>query len=154
MKLNPDCVRDVLLYLEENLGYTDHIGALQHKEIQICTIPDYFSTTYSKEDVNYSIEKLYEAHFLSLINIASDRDGYIVNAYVNDITYVGHEFLNNIRPKNVWDATKEGASKLGLMSMHTLNFISSKIIESIITNPTVINNIINEAQTKFNQFIK
>ena len=45
MKLNPDCVRDVLLYLEENLGYTDYIGALQHKEIQICTIPDYFSTT-------------------------------------------------------------------------------------------------------------
>ena len=154
MKLNPDCVRDVLLYLEENLGYTDYIGALQHKEIQICTIPDYFSTTYSKEDVNYSIEKLYEAHFISLINIASDRDGYIVNAYVNDITYVGHEFLNNIRPKNVWDATKDGASKLGLMSMHTLNFISSKIIESIITNPTVINNIINEAQTKFNQFMK
>ena len=26
MKLNPDCVRDVLLYLEENLGYTDYVG--------------------------------------------------------------------------------------------------------------------------------
>lgn len=154
MKLNPDCVRDVLLYLEENLGYTDYVGALQHKEIQICTIPDYFSTTYSKEDVNYSIEKLYEARFISLVNIASDRDGYIVNAYVNDITYIGHEFLNNIRPKNVWDATKEGASKLGLMSMHALSFISSKVIESIITNPTVINKIIDQTQTKLNQFVK
>ena len=49
MKLNPDCVRDVLLYLEENLGYTDYVGALQHKEIQICTIPDYFQLLIVKK---------------------------------------------------------------------------------------------------------
>lgn len=40
------------------------------------------------------------------------------------------------------------------MSMHALSFISSKVIESIITNPTVINKIIDQTQTKLNQFVK
>lgn len=61
---------------------------------------------------------------------------------INNITWDGHQFLNTIRPKTVWEATKDGASKLGVMSMHALSSIAMKISEAIVTNPIVIENII------------
>lgn len=61
---------------------------------------------------------------------------------INNITWNGHQFLNTIRPKTVWEATKQGASKLGIMSMHALSTIAMKITEAVITNPVVIDNII------------
>ena len=41
MKLNPDCIRDVLLYLEENLSYNhDNPDYVKHNSIDIYTISD------------------------------------------------------------------------------------------------------------------
>lgn len=144
MKLNPDCIRDVLLYLEENLGYTDNKISMEHKEITIYRIIKDVARDeiYLEEDVKYSIEKLYEVGYIRLRNIQYDSRRYIVAGNVNDITWEGHNFLNNIRPKSVWDATKEGATKLGLMSIHALSTISMEVVKAVVTNPTVVNGII------------
>ena len=63
MKLEPDCVRDVLLYLESHLEYVernDH--GLEHNEINFSSISDALlqEHNYSKDSVNYAIEKLLE----------------------------------------------------------------------------------------------
>ena len=143
MKLNPDCIRDVLLYLEENLGYTDNQVSMEHKEITIHKIKTDVCEKYSHTnvDVQYSIEKLYEIQYITMRNIQYDSRKYIVSGNINDITWNGHNFLNNVRPKSVWDATKAGASKLGLMSIHALSNISMKIVEKIVTDQTVIDKI-------------
>lgn len=39
-------------------------------------------------------------------------------------------------------ATKTGAAKLGIMSMSALNTISMKVMEAVVTNPSVIAGII------------
>ena len=48
MKLNYDCIRDVLLYLEENLELNNSIYS------------EHINLNYSPEDIQYSVLKLEE----------------------------------------------------------------------------------------------
>lgn len=97
MKLNPDCVRDVLLYLEENLKIEEgqkfsHITLHQLKQNL---------NKYSEEDVLYSVYNLYQIHFIDgNIKNVNDIKMYICEIY--NITWSGYQFLNTIRPKSVW----------------------------------------------------
>ena len=78
MKLNSDCVRDVLLYLEDNLTYIyNEQGRMEHNTIQIDKIIDnlHNQNKYESADVNYFIEKLFEIGFISSKN-QSKRDYY------------------------------------------------------------------------------
>ena len=141
MTLNYDCIRDVLLYLKNTLGYTDDMVAMTHKRLTISDVSDDLST-YSKEDVQYTIEKLYEAEHIRLVNITHNNQNYIIKGYIDDITWDGFNFLNNIREKSIWEATKQGAKRVGAMSISAISMISFEIVKAVITNQEVINNIV------------
>lgn len=137
MKLNPDCVRDVLLYLEKNLKIKN---SSEFSEITLKEIKEALSQ-YTEEDVFYSVYNLYQIKYIEgKVNDVGNKKMFFCE--INNITWDGHQFLNTIRPKTVWEATKDGASKLGVMSMHALSSIAMKISETIVTNPIVIENII------------
>ena len=137
MKLNPDCIRDVLLHLEENLKIKEG-----HKftEINLNQLKEALPK-YEENDIFYSVYNLHQIRFIEgRISDVSNMKMFFCE--INNITWNGHQFLNTIRPKSIWDATKSGASKLGIMSMHALSTIAMKVAEAVVTNPTVINNII------------
>lgn len=137
MKLNPDCIRDVLLYLEENLEVKDG-----HKftKTTLSQLQNALSQ-YLPDDVFYSVYNLYQIQFIDgKINDINDMKMFFCE--IDNITWNGHQFLNSIRPKTVWEVTKQGASKLGIMSMHALSTMAMKITEAVVTNPTVIAKII------------
>lgn len=137
MKLNPDCIRDVLLYLEENLKIEDNH---RFSEITLSQLEEALPQ-YPNEDVFYSVYNLHQIHFIEgKINDINNMKMFFCE--INNITWNGHQFLNTIRPTTVWEATKKGASKLGIMSMHALSTIAMKIAEAIVTNSTVIAKII------------
>ena len=145
MKLNPDCIRDVLLYLEENLNYNhENVGSIEHNSITMSKIAEdlHNQNGYEIDDINYSIEKLLEIRYISSSGESRGRNNSILYCPISDITYSGHQFLNTIRPKPIWEATKNGAAKLGIMSMHALSTIAMEITKAVITNPKVINDII------------
>lgn len=141
MTLNYDCIRDVLLYLEDTLEYTDNQVAMMHKRLTISSIANTLSS-YSKEDVQYTIEKLFEARYIRIVDISVDKQKYIVNGYIDDITWEGYNFLNNIREKSIWEATKEAAKKVGAMSVSAISMISFEIVKAVVTNQEVINKIV------------
>ena len=141
MKLNYDCVRDVLLYAEENIEYINIGNSLEHKPLNFGKITTALSK-YTESDVIYSIEKLFEAEFISLTSLHRDASGKIVKAQIADITWNGHDFLNNIREEVVWDATKTAANKVKAVSVFTLKTISAQIIKMLITNSGVINSAV------------
>lgn len=145
MKLDPDCVRDVLLYLESNLEYVErHDLGLEHNEITFNTITNAIlqKHDYGKDSVNYAIEKLLEAGFITSNKQVYGNNKAILSAPISDITWNGHQFLNNIRKQSIWDATKSGAKKIGATSISALNMIAMEIIKTIVTKPEVINSII------------
>lgn len=141
MTLNYDCIRDVLLYLEDTLEYTDNQIAMTHTRLTINSIANELSS-YSKEDVQYTIEKLYEARYIRIVNIIHDKNGYMTSGYIDDITWEGFNFLNNIREKSIWEATKEGAKKVGAISISAISTISLEIVKAVVTNQEVINKIV------------
>ena len=118
MKLNYNCIRDVLLYLEDNLKINE---SLHSKNIEL---------DYSFETIQYSVFKLEEAGYIQAQIIVAD--GLDKTAIINDITFYGHEFLNTVRPKTVWENTKDVSVKLGVKSISALSQIASQIATQLI----------------------
>lgn len=121
MRLNYDCIRDVLLFIEENLPLNSTITL---EKINI---------NYNSNDIAYSILKLNEAGYINA-HIVKANGLQILTAIIFDITFIGHQFLDTIRPKDVWEQSKEISSKIGIKTLDGLTKIASQLITKIITN--------------------
>lgn len=118
MQLNHDCVRDVLLYVEENANYNVRISTNSIK------LKD-----YSIEEIVYTIEKLSEADFLNMTSVSTmgkQIPGYIVKS----ITYKGHEFLDNIKDNSVWSDTKKQLSKFSSTSLSIISSVAAQVLSA------------------------
>lgn len=133
--------QEILLYLEDKLEYTDNQVAMEHSKLSIGKVADDLSL-YAKEDVQYTIEKLCEAKYIRLVNVKYDNQKYMITGYIDDITWEGFNFLNNIREKSIWEATISGAKKVGAMSISAINMIAFEIVKNVVTNSEVINKIV------------
>lgn len=139
MELKADCIRDILLYLEENL--TLNISKGKFSIIDLEQLYNGLSEKYSKKDIWYSVYNLHQIRFIEgKISEAAGHKMFFCE--IQNITWSGHQFLNNIRPLTIWEATKSKAKQIGGMSISALSTISMSIIQAIATNPNFIQNII------------
>ncbi len=147
MKLNPDCIRDVLLYLEENLSYNhERQDSIEHNSIIIDKISEdlHNEKGYEIDDVNYSIEKLLEIKYIIPETTIRGNNNSILYCPISDISYNGHMFLGTIRPKSIWEATKTKAKQIGGMSIQSLSMISSAIMQGLASNSDFIQSIVDK----------
>lgn len=115
MNLNPDCVRAVLLDLEERLKPNDMISVQTYVH-SFKLLPH---TTCN--DVEYAIDKLYEAGFLKLTDYGSmDNVSPCLSAFIQSITYEGHKFLDTIRDDTTWGKIKISLAKAGIFTLQTI----------------------------------
>lgn len=121
MKFNPDCVRDILIHIE-----SFEYGS-SHTIDQMCSeLP-----RYSYEELDYHCLHLYDAGFIKATTV-NIRGGYLPQvSRVFDLTYQGHQFLDEIRSDNVWNKTKETAKSIGSFSVNTLSTIATGVITSL-----------------------
>lgn len=120
MRLNPDCIRDILLKLEEitNGSIVFDVGEYNYQE---------YTDKYSAQEFYYHVRQCLYHNFF----IGTDRGNYI---NVRDISPVGHAFLENIRNDNNWNKTKEIAFKVGSFSLNALKDIAVGVISTGITD--------------------
>lgn len=138
MKLNIDCVRDVLLYLEENITMDNNNRIIP---VSFKTVKTVLQNKYEENDIIYAISKLLDTRYI--IGYIDKTNGrYKITGSINDITWEGHEFLNSIRPQTIWEATKENASKLGISSIRGIASLANNIINAIVTNQEIISSIL------------
>lgn len=116
MKLNEECIRDILFYLEDSLVIKD---GKEFSTITLNQLQEALSDKYAKDDVFYSVYNLHEIHFIEG-RIKDINDMKMFFCEINNITYLGHQFLNTVRPEPIWDKTKNVVAKVG---NHTLGFI-------------------------------
>ena len=109
LKLNHDCVRGLLLALEEKL-ITDDNGIPQGLTLYNLMKSEPMSK-YPQNEVVYTTQRLVEAGFIAA-NLKYTGDGLYVSFYKH-ITYSGHQHLDNIRDSRVWESVKKGLSKAG-----------------------------------------
>lgn len=138
MKLNIDCVRDVLLCLEENITMDNNNCIIP---VPFKTVKTILENKYEENDIIYSISKLLDIRYI-IGHIDKTSGRYKVTGFISDITWEGHEFLNSIRPQTIWETTKENASKLGISSIRGMASLANNIINAIVTNQEIISSIL------------
>lgn len=120
MKLNLDCIRHILLHME-NCAYGETIYPNQLYP----ALPNYTS-----DEIDYSILKLHEAGFIQA-TIEKYIDGTI-DIKIHDITYNGHQFLANIHENKIWSATKTVMGKIGATSIQAATEIATGVVTELI----------------------
>lgn len=126
MKLNPDCVRDIMLFCEEHSYITSKDERLFFHAIDIGQM---FQLSlqgkgYSFEDVVYHVIQLSEDGYISSdfrFNSAAETN----RLHLSTIYYVtskGQNFIGDIKENTPWNQTKKTLGKVGSWS---LNFMSN-----------------------------
>lgn len=121
MKLDIDCVRDILLELEQlPLG---------------CYTPNNFLSSIKKhgiDDVEYCLAKLKETGYINA-DIRQYQSGQYDYYGIYDMTFSGHQFLEKIRDNKVWAKTKTVAGHVGSMAFDVITQIATSVITEIIS---------------------
>lgn len=121
MKLNPDCVRDILLTVEENTTLKKQIRIPFGNVYQLID-------KYDKEEVAYHIKQCELYGYLHKVSPSSGG-----SFYIDYLSPAGHELLENIRADTNWHKTREIAKKVGSESLNVLAQIAAKLIGDLVT---------------------
>lgn len=126
MKLDLKCVRDILMLCEDFdfLSYDlEWVPLSLHYFLQ--KLP-----CYKKNQIAYTLIQLDEAGYINAQSVCYD-DG-IGDIFVERLTYAGHELIDTIRPKSVWDKMSKTISELSEISLPVLQELASHfLIESL-----------------------
>lgn len=121
MKLNPDCVRDILLVIES-------LPDLKHYyRFDADSIPELFPK-YSYDEIMYHTRQCELNGFLLNPSHTLNYETYTVT----DLTPRGHQFLADIRSDSVWNNVKEVSKKVGSNSLQAISQIATGVITEII----------------------
>lgn len=132
MNLNPDCVRDILIYLEDNLILFDDDHRVCRNEIgwRALAEDDNLNKKYLIDDIRYTVIQFSEAGFIVGKPVTGGRHHGIGSFDILDITWAGHELLASLRGEELWAATKSVADRLGTYSIKALSTIASAVISA------------------------
>lgn len=128
MKLNYDCVRSVLLSLEQAIQIDDDMRIVP---VNVASLFEMVSA-YENQDILYSVEKLSEAGYIT----ASFQyaGGCFTDGFVSAIIYSGHEFLESVRNCKRWGKVKSVLVKLGAISLPIICETAKELVMSDIKN--------------------
>jgi len=122
MKLNIECIRDVLLTSEEETDLSNEV-----LNIDTLTVMPRLNC-YKEDDIVYTIKKLKEARYIEA-DVKIYPEGHF--AMIKHLTYEGHMFLDNIRDDGIWKKAKEKASKISSsVSINIISNIAMKLLYS------------------------
>jgi hypothetical protein len=131
MKLNPDCVHDILLSVEEictsDRGMNYNGGSNDNPKLL---------NKYSCEEIIYHVQLCEKYGLILNVNYRKDDSVHIL---IKDLSPQGHTFIANVRKDDVWNETKSIAEKVGSLSLPTLAQISDNIITKRIESQDNLN---------------
>ena len=130
MKLNHDCIRDVLLYLEDQDYYVaSAVHIVDYNPVDIRQIAEALSS-YSLQDIYYTLSNLAQAGYIDAI---ADGPHCGVSYYqVKQITFKGHEFLAHIKDAERWSAVKKVLGAVKDYSLATVGAIAQGATSALV----------------------
>lgn len=123
MKLNPDCIRDILFYVEEKTDLKSMVR---------------IGSKYMPEELSkYPIDEvLYHIKQCELSGLFGEKVSWYMSGdcMIRYLSPAGHKFLSDIRSDNAWNKTKQIAGNIGANSIDTLKQIATGVITALIQN--------------------
>lgn len=122
MRLNPDCIRDILFSIEDMSSYGSFISSSQLANTDSLK-------KYTEDELLYHLRQL-------------DWNGYIVTPsknktldgifFVTDLSPIGHEFISNIRKDTNWNKVKKISKDVGSETLSSIKTIAENVITTAI----------------------
>lgn len=120
MKLNYDCIRDILLTIEEIPNRKDEVILANFKSYKKLS-------KYNEEEIQYNALKLLQEEYV--IGEEASGNNTTTVLFLTDLTWSGHELLNDIRSETVFNQTKEKIIKsVGSASLTVFQQLASTIV--------------------------
>lgn len=143
MQIDHDCIRALLLYLEDHTGIYKDEESGKYKKFEVGTTQLFDEENlreYGEDTIAYTLIKLMEANFLEGQKLG-EHQGYFYNIIITDITWEGHEFLGNIRDETAWNRTKTAAKELGVSSVKGIGVLAWQMFVAALPNFATPENI-------------
>lgn len=121
MKLNPDCVRDILLEIEST-------ATISKSWIYDSKNPTHRLSQYSKHEIAYHARQCFKSNLVDGFHVYGNCD----TVSIDDLSPKGHEFLANIRENKIWNGVKAVSEKVGSASLDAITQIASNVITELI----------------------
>lgn len=122
MKLNPDCIRSILLEVEAATdsfhSFRYQNGSGQHKKLD----------EYTANEILYHVRQCKANDLIESFQDFNGGDTILIS----DLTPKGHEFLAKIRSDTIWNNTKNIAGKIGTKSLDAMIQIATAVLTEIV----------------------
>lgn len=130
MKLNPDCIRDLMLRLEKITG-TYPTSPYQFREVNASSLMhlDEIKEKYQYNEVVYTLIQLAESGYISMSFICDNDRLSIKMGNVLYVTPKGHEFIASMSNETIWKTRV-------LPILKSFGSVSLSIVESVAAGAT------------------
>lgn len=136
MKLNHDCIRDVMIYIEENCIYEDDDRgnrSIHSRVFYEITHDEKLSSQYTEDEIRYVVAQLYFEDMV--IATMTPETLNFRQVEVDSLSFKGHEFLDNIKDDTVWKKAKKFVGDhLTSTSFSIIANVASKIAIEALTS--------------------
>lgn len=123
MRLNPDCIRDLLLSIEEVSTSNSLLTSDQLSNSS-------YISKYSQSEILYHLHQLELAGYI----ITPPKQMFEDMFLVNDLSPLGHEFLSDIRQDTNWNKIKSISKEVGTETLSSIKTIAENVISTAISN--------------------
>lgn len=133
MKLNLDCIREIMLCIEDNTGLRQSccfIDTSLNDAMEfvgdIKEPLDYQSKLleqYDNDELIYHLHYCIEADLLTISDLSNP---YMI--LIDDLTPKGHDFLAHIRPETTWQKAKKIAEPIGALTVNSITQIAANVV--------------------------
>jgi hypothetical protein len=124
MRLNHDCIRDILLFVEENVNQ-------ENNGVKVSHLISAMQTKYDEYTINYHIIQLNDANLFKHVIIT---DGAIP-LFITDLSYEGHEYMDNIRDNKIWSNVKAKTKGLSSVAFSILVECAKQEVKNYLFKP-------------------
>ena len=136
MKLNHDCIRDVMIYIENNCIYEDDSRGNRsiHSRVFYEIIHDEkLSSRYTEDEIRYVVAQLY---FEDMVIATMTPETLNFRQFdVDSLSFKGHEFLDNIKDDTIWKKTKKFVEeRLNSASLAIIGNVAGKLALEALTS--------------------
>ena len=136
MKLNHDCIIDVMIYIENNCIYEDDSRGNRsiHSRVFYEIIHDEkLSSRYTEDEIRYVVAQLY---FEDMVIATMTPETLNFRQFdVDSLSFKGHEFLDNIKDDTIWKKTKKFVGeRLNSASLAIIGNVAGKLALEALTS--------------------
>lgn len=143
MKLNPDCIRDLMIFFEEKTWVeikNDGRSNFAHFHVLCPALIQEIEplNKYSLEEILYHAIQLSESHYIvsDFSFQTAHEDGRFQLSRVYYITPKGHELIASIRSDKSWKKVKTILAPLGSVSLAVIEAVASGVTSALIGKTT------------------